>query len=1042
VLRIRAVAVPVLVALMLGLTLLPLVGPETSHHAAAPPAPPTVPPIAPVAGRPTPLASGSPYIENTIDLRNQTLRSGNFIPGDGLYPYTPCFSASSNRIYVTNVATNYVTVLDAVNHALIGYLPVDTDGSVYCQVARDHVFIAGGDLHLIQVFNSTTDTLIANITIPGAGVLSFGYNPVLNWVYVSVVTRPWSVTAISNVNFSLLAVQYVRNAPAATLCDPVDDELYIGDDSDNVNVLNATTLAFITNITIALSPQGGAWDPLNDRVFLGAQAPYNTDDLAEVDPVNNTVVAFLTLNGWPNYTAVSPSGQWVYFSMFPGHNVTMINATNLSEQYTFPIGTSPDGITFDAATNEVVTANQATSNLTFLNATTGRVDFTVADGETPTGLAYDPRTDDLFVSDASNNEVLVWNTSSNAMAGSIPLPGGPTRAVYNAATSSVFVLQPGDGLVSEINESTLGVVHAWSVPLAAASFAVDAADGQLFVSDTSGFAIDVYSLSTGAPIASITQVEPTTLEYCPTTGWVYAVAGADDDGLIAIDPANDSFVAGGSVGLLSVGIACNPFNGNVYVTSQRTFSVSVLNGTTLANVAYYANQGGGSGVAYDTENAELLAASDNPPLVQTALIPGNLTIIGTVNDSIVATIPAAVDPDAAVYDPASNTFFVANEGSGTVSVVQPNTAPPRISSARLSPSVLYYPTGTNFTVTATTTSIYGVPCPPGVSFVWRVAPTTLAVESGANSAVETFQASATAGTGTVLVNATFDGATVTASAPLDVVGGTVVPLASAAVAPSSASLLVGAYQPFAAAALLQNGAPAPPAAVYTWSLAPISLGSLNSTSGTVVNFTAGSVGPGTLSLSVFYAGSYAYATAAINVIASVPDVVSRLVLSPSAPTVVEDTSVTLTALAYDPSGGNISSAATYHWQLIGTAVGSLALAPGFQQSYTAGNATGNDSLSVRATLNGATVWANTTIRVIAPAPHGTPGGGGSTSLFGPLPIWAWAVLVGVLVVVGAILLLRRRTPPPPSESIQTPDGDYVETSGVDVSAEPVDPPPV
>jgi DNA-binding beta-propeller fold protein YncE len=1036
------VAIPLLLAALLSLTVLPTGGPGGALH--APPSPvasPGPPAIAPVAARPSFPASGAPYIESTIDLRNQTLRAGSFVPGDGLFPYSPCYAQSVNLIYVANTGTNYVTILSAVNHSLVGYLPVDTDGAEFCQVAGGNVYFAGAVLHLVQVFNTTTQELVANITIPGAGVLSFAYNSVQNWVYISVVTRPWTVTAISNVNFSLLVSQSIRNAPATTVFDPVNNELYIGDDSDNANVLNATTLAYITNITIGLSPQSGVWDPLNNMVFLGAEAPYNADDLAEVNPVNNSVVALLTMNGWPNYTAMSPSGQWLYFAMSPGFNVTVMNATNISQQYTIQIGTAPDGIAFDSATDEIVTANQATNNVTFINATTDRVDDTVAVGVSPAGLAYDPTTADLFIADPTGDEALVWSVLQNRMVGSVPLPGAPTEMVYDATSGSIFALRPAAGLLSEIDPTSLEVQESWVVPFGSPSFAVDSAAGQYFASNSVNFTIDVGRLSDGAPIATIATIQPSDLQYCPATGLVYAVVGGDGDELIAIEPANDSVVATGGIGLIGAGIACNPFNGDVYVTNQRAFNVSVLNGTTLAYAGSYTNGGGGSGVDFDSQNAELLAASDNPPLVQTALIPGNLTLLDTRNGSVVATLPSAVDPGAVAYDPANDTFFVANGGSGTVSIVQPNTAPPKVASVSLSPSLYYYSVGSAFNATALATSIFGVPCPPGVSYSWRVSPADLATPSGTNSSTEGFVASGTTGTGSITVNASFDGGSAAATAPLQVVGASTVPLASASISPTSQTLLAGGSQVFSATALLQGGGPAPTSTVYDWSLSPITLGTLNSTSGTVVNFTASAVGSGKLTVSVYYGGSYEFATSSITILAAVPEVVARLVLSPSAPSVAEAGSLLFSAIAYDAAGSNISGLATYDWQLEAPALGTLVNAPGYRESYSAGNSSGNVSLSVRASLNGSSVWANTTIDVLPPATNGSNGHGSSGSLFSRVPLWAWAGLVVLVVVAAAVLVLARRRPPPPTLVPVTPfEPGYIDSLGVEVPAEEADEP--
>ncbi|HXQ48618.1 MAG TPA: YncE family protein [Thermoplasmata archaeon] len=1041
--RFRSAAVIVLLALTLVLTLPPSTQLGGAPHAVASPV--ALPssssgPVAPAfAASP---ASGAPYVGSTIDLRNQTLRAGNFVPGDGLYPSWICYDPAQKLLYVANSLTNYVTIVDAVRHTIVSYLPVGTDGTDLCQVAGGNIYFAGANLHLVQVFNMTTQALVANVTLPGRGVISFGYNDARNVVYISVITRPWNVTVVSNVNYTILASQMVRNAPAATVCDPVDNEIFIGDDSDNANVLNATTLAYVTNITIGLSPQDGIWDPLNDRVFMGAQVPNNTDDLDEIDPVNNTVVASLSLSAWPNETTIDPTGQWLYFAMDPGNNVTMVNATNLTQHYTFPIGTAPNGITFDAVTGEVVTANSATDNLTFINGTSGRVDYTVADGISPAGLAYDPTTSDLLVTNSPGNVAYVWNVSQGTMAGTVSLSGAPTQARYDPTLGTVFVLRPYAGLLSEVDPATLAIQRSWNVGDGATSFAIDAAAGQVFVSNTSNYSIEALRLSDGSAVRTLTEAAPTALQYCPRTGLVYAIVGTLDDQVIAIDPANGSIVATAGIGLIGEGIECDPFNGDIYVTEQRTFNASALNGTTLDPVASFVDGGGGSGLAYDTLNAELLEVTDNPPQVQLAYIPGNATLVGTVNTSLVANLAIGVDPRAAAFDAADDSFFVANYGSGTISVVLPNTPPPRIASAALAPSPLYFPVNTSFNVTATTTSDFGIPCPAGGTYSWKVNPSDLATPAGTNSSVEAFRTSGTTGTGVVQLNATFGGTWAVVSAPLAVTGGSTIPLASAAISPTSSSLLVGRSQDFAASALLEGGAPAPASTVYAWSLVPISLGTLNATSGRDVNFTASSAGSGTLSLSVYYGGSYAFASSAITAAAVAPEVVARLVLTPSTAQVTFRSSLTFSAVALDASGNNVSSLATYHWQLTAPSLGSLAYSPGYRQAYTAGNVTGTDTLSVRASLNGATAWSNATIQVAAPPANVSKGPGTGSSFLAGVPLWAWAGLVAfIAVVVVAALVLRHRASPPPEEPGTEPEGPYVETIGVDVSSPEEETPP-
>ncbi|HEY6237716.1 MAG TPA: hypothetical protein VIZ68_00825, partial [Thermoplasmata archaeon] len=292
----------------------------------------------------------------------------------------------------------------------------------------------------------------------------------------------------------------------------------------------------------------------------------------------------------------------------------------------------------------------------------------------------------------------------------------------------------------------------------------------------------------------------------------------------------------------------------------------------------------------------------------------------------------------------------------------------------------------------------------------------LATPTVLNVSTERFVTQSRTGVGSIELNASLGGTWVRAVVPLQVNGPPPTPLASASVTPSTSTLLVGATQPFAASALLVGGAPAPLSTTYTWTFTPLALGSLNSTTGTAIAFTASAPGTATLTLSVFYGGSYAFASAAVMIRSSTPPVISRLTLAPLDPTVELSGNLTFVAVAFDAAGNNVSALATYHWQLAAPSLGSLAFAPAYREPYVAGTLAGTDVLEVRASLGGAEVFANTTIALIVPTgsggPNGTSGGGSALDALGHVPGWLWIVL-GVAVVVGvAVVLLRRRSPPP------------------------------
>jgi hypothetical protein len=136
----------------------------------------------------------------------------------------------------------------------------------------------------------------------------------------------------------------------------------------------------------------------------------------------------------------------------------------------------------------------------------------------------------------------------------------------------------------------------------------------------------------------------------------------------------------------------------------------------------------------------------------------------------------------------------------------------------------------------------GALCPAGVTYGWALSNTLGSLNTSTGSAVR-FTAGPTAGTTQVTVTATLNG---NAQSSSEVV--TIVPeLAAVTVTPSSGSVLTGGHLQLTAATSCLGGA-CPSGVSYTW-LVNNSLGSLNTTTGTVVNLSAGPKG-GALSVTV------------------------------------------------------------------------------------------------------------------------------------------------------------------------------------------------
>ena len=137
-------------------------------------------------------------------------------------------------------------------------------------------------------------------------------------------------------------------------------------------------------------------------------------------------------------------------------------------------------------------------------------------------------------------------------------------------------------------------------------------------------------------------------------------------------------------------------------------------------------------------------------------------------------------------------------------------------------------------------------CPPGVTYAWTL---TNAAHGSLNSSAGhpvVFTASTTLGNVTLFLNATLNGATRQSPAvPITITSSSLPNITSVAVLPPSTEVPTGGIQAFSTAISCTSGAPCPAGTTYSWTLTK-GIGSLNSTSGSLIQFTARAPGTTTL----------------------------------------------------------------------------------------------------------------------------------------------------------------------------------------------------
>ena len=361
---------------------------------------------------------------------------------------------------------------------------------------------------------------------------------------------------------------------------------------------------------------------------------------------------------------------------------------------------------------------------------------------------------------------------------------GPEGVAYDSGKGEVFVANQGSNNVSVISDATSKVVATIPVGTMPRGVAYDSGKGEVFVTDF----------------------------------WTNAVS--------VISDTSNTVVATIPVGSGPEGVAYDSGKGEVFVANagSNANAVSVISDASDSVVATIPVGTGPGGVAYDSGKGEVFVTNAGSNTV---------SVISDANNTVVATIPVGSGPEGVAYDSGKGEVFVANQGSNNVSVISDanNTVIATI-------PVKSYPYGVAYDSGKGEVFVANFGGALGSVNVSVISDTSNTVTSTVTVGSHPFFAAYDLSNGYVYVSNNYQGT-------ISIITTGPGPLTSVNISPSLVSLGPSASQTFTATPVCS--ATCPTGITYAWSLTNPSLGTLNSTSGNPVVFTAGNTG-GTLRL--------------------------------------------------------------------------------------------------------------------------------------------------------------------------------------------------
>ena len=682
----RRTLVALAVALLMGFSL-PVVAEitNTTPHVGAsafPAAPVTV-----STGGAVPADYPSILNESTLVLFNNTLQPGDLLSVGSSLPSLEVFDPQTDEVFVEGFYSGIIDVVSGQSNEVVATIDAGQYANTLAYDSQNNnIYFGLQTADLVGTVNASTDLIQRTVNI-GFEPLAMAADPVTGDLFVTGwnSTGTAFVAVLSGAYGTVLTTfpfgtnRFPVAGPNGIAYDPTDGNFYIPSivggvpqgTRGNLTVVNGTTPAVLTNLSLTFNPDAILYLPSTGDFFLGNGGGAN---LSIYDPTSTSVVGNVSLPNTPSLLEDAASQHRVYVGI--DGNVSVVNSETNRVIKTFAVTRQPDGLAFDTLSSELYISDYVWNNVSVVNTSSYRPVAAVLLGAAPYNMAFDGANGDLYVADLLSSQLIVVNGSSDRVTGFVPLGSTPYGVAYDPRTRDVYVDNYYAGNVSVVSTATNSLIGYLPAGVQPWGIAYDGANHDLYVTNPGSDNITVLNPANGTVAGSINMSSaPGAIAYDPQSSRLF-VGDYNVNNVSIYNASTNAFLANATVGTEPYTIAVDPGSGNAFVGNYASDNVTELGPDGQQLGSNIAAGVGVFGSTYNPRDGDLFVVSFTTDLV---------TVINSTSGAGVGGYQVGNGPVAAAVDPASGTVFIANYDSGSLTL--------------LSPTVLCQPYNVTFTET-------------------------------------------------------------------------------------------------------------------------------------------------------------------------------------------------------------------------------------------------------------------------------------------------------------------------------------------------------
>lgn len=289
----------------------------------------------------------------------------------GRNPVEVAVNPSTNRVYVTNVLGNSVSVIDGTTDNVIATISIGgTAGGVAVNTNTNRIYVASLSSHSVYVIDGTTHNVVS-ILISGA-LQPIAVNPATNRIYVvDAVGRVCcpqpnsTVHVIDGDTNSVVSAITVGRFSLDVAVNPTTNRIYVANtDSATISVIDGSTNMIVDTIALT-SPVALAVNPATNRIYVAHSIFGVGHVLSVIDGTTDLILATVPAPAvsTTGAVAVDATRNLIYLSGIFSDTVSVFDGTSNALIATIPIDkmnlccVGPVGVGVNPTTNRIYVAD-------------------------------------------------------------------------------------------------------------------------------------------------------------------------------------------------------------------------------------------------------------------------------------------------------------------------------------------------------------------------------------------------------------------------------------------------------------------------------------------------------------------------------------------------------------------------------------------------------------------------------------------------------------------------------------------------------------